>query len=174
MALTALTLSIGGMTPLCAEECMEILAPLCLGQTKRTINGDLIFLGEEEIKKYACVIKGKGRMPPALEGLKRGKKVKVGCLSWLTQKFMGDGRTKEVSLEKEPVSQSVVAYTETQEHWTIGQHEHRKMVFNTPPPLGTTVFITYRPHLWMMVLELGFETHEWDLHCQWFLKMEEV
>lgn len=171
---TNLHLSIGGLPPLSARGCSEVLRLAPLGEMKRTINGELIFIGEDSIKKYSCLIKGKDKAPPALEGLTRGQKVTVGCLSYLTQKFISKEPNQTVALERDPIPHSLYAFTSERNAIDLSEIKKRTVTFSSSLPEGQEIYLSYRPQLEMIVIDLGTETDEWNLTCGWYLKLEEI
>ena len=173
MTETVLKLSIGGLPPMSARGCTQSLTPCPMGDMRRTINGQLIYTGQADRDKYKSVIRGKDNVPPAFEGLWRGQSLKVECLSTLSQRFIGNGKATEMTLKREPVKDSVVAFTYDLEEIPL-EVKGKKIKFETAPSEKQDVFVTYRPHLEMTVTDFTTETDEWNLTCGWSLSLEEV
>ena len=83
---TELILSVGGLPPLSARDCVQELIPIEQGRLRRTINGELIFVGKQW-SKYRSVIYCTDKTTLATNGLIPGTVVKVGCIQRLWQKF---------------------------------------------------------------------------------------
>jgi len=173
MTETRLKLSIGGLPPLSARGCTQTLTPCPMGDMRRTIAGKLVYTGQEDRQKYRSIVRGKDRLPPAFKGLKRGHILGVECLSSLTQKFMGNGKQTQMTLDRPPVHGSVIASTLDQEEVPI-EIASRQVQFLSTPKSNQEIYVSYRPHLEMLVTDFEIETDEWNLTCSWYLGLEEI
>jgi hypothetical protein len=162
---THLSLSIGGLPPFSSRGCTQVLTPLSMGDTHRTVNGELVTTASPLHHKYQTVIKGQDKLPIALDSLWKGQDVVVGCIQHLWQKAGG----VELQLSRMPVEGSVIALNEQKEPVQI-QTVHGKTV-----SLEAPAYVGYRPLLTMKITDFGYETGEWKGEgCEWFLKLEEV
>lgn len=160
---TELTLSIGGMPPLSARGCVQELMPVMLGTLRRTINGQLVYVGKPQLK-YRSIIRCQDKGVLASEGLWRGTLVKVGCIQRLWQKSEGG----QVVLERDPVEGSVAAMDQVQVPVKIMSVKGRTVT------LEGKGYVSYRPLLDMRVTDFSLTTHEWEVQGGWKLELEEV
>ena len=174
MGETNLSLTIGGFPPLSARGCRQSLFQTSLGDLRRTINGHLVFTGGLNQKKYASIIHGKDKAPPALEGLWPGQSLRVQCLSSLTQKITGNGKSIDYKLDRVPVQSSVEVYNEERKTLSIDPIKEKSVFLKKPLKDKQIAYISYRPFLNMKVVSFSQETDEWNMNCAWTLKLEEI
>lgn len=169
MSETELTLEIDGkgnfFAPYSARECIQTLTPIPQGSLRRTINGRLVWVGQETHRKFKSTITCKDKVPPAFDGLWRGDKVNVTCLQTLTQ-TIHEG-AQEVTLEREPASLHL--YDHEGKMWPAPIEQH----FSLPPDFSRG-FVTYAPRLSMMVNNYTLELDEWGLTACWTLELVEI
>lgn len=171
---TDLTLAGKGLPPFSARGCHQILKPIVNGEYRRTIEGQLLFLGDESHCKYQTRIQGQDKASPALDQWWRGQQVQVGCIQRLCQEFQGDGVKKNLTLLRQPVEGSLIIHDEERNEYTFSAIEGKTMISSHPPSQGKRLFISYRPLLEMMVTHYTFETDEWGHVVKWSLELEEV
>jgi hypothetical protein len=167
---TELKIEGGGFPPFSARGCTQELTLAEHGYFKRTINGVLCFLGENETK-YKSVIRCQDKTTLVSDGvLGRGQVVRVGCLQRLWQKVKeGD---EEVTLGRSAVLGSISVMDANQNLIDFEVvSENRVRIVKAPKQ---DVFISYRPWLHMRILRLQLFTDEWGLKCGWYLELEEV
>src|SRR4051812_21910193 len=82
---TILTLKGVGLPPLSARQCTQTLEAIPLGKLYRTVNGKLLYTGDETHQKYTTLIKGADKNPAGFDALRRGQHVQVGCIQRLWQ-----------------------------------------------------------------------------------------
>ena len=74
---TELILSVGGFPPLSARGCKQELIPVSKGALRRTINGELVLVGNQDLK-YKSIIQCDDKTSLATNGLYPGAEVMVG------------------------------------------------------------------------------------------------
>ena len=163
-----LLLSIGGLPPLSARGCKQVLSPISVGQFQRTVNGDLVYTGPQAIKKYHSIISCEDKAPLATDGLHRGTQIQVSCIQQLWQKISDD--TTNITLDKMPIPSSVVVYGKNHkplEHTLDGQTI-------TVVSFEEATYVCYRPILEMRVISYQLSTNEWGVKVGWSLELEEI
>lgn len=166
---TVLTLSLGGLPPLSARGCEQILKPIQLGQMQRTVNGDLFHLGPQMLK-YQSVIRAKDQTVLACNGLFPGSIVDVGCIQPLWEK-MEKAQRNHVLMRK-AIEESIIVIDEEQTKIPF-THENGKITlkeFNK----CLDIFVCYRPTLKMRVTDFLIKMNEWTFENQWELVLEEI
>lgn len=171
---TELTIEGGGFPPFSARECHQVLTSIPNGEYRRTIEGRLIFIGNETHHKYRTKIRGQDKTIPAIEKWWRGGQVHVGCIQRLCQEFLGDGIHKSIRLARLPIEGSVVVFDEAKENAKVLKVQEAEVVLEEVPPKGKRLFISYRPLLEMMMTHHAIETDEWGHQVGWALELEEV
>lgn len=153
-----------------ARECKQSLTPIGGGQYKRTVNGELVFLGLDGHNKYESIVKGSDQTPLAFEQLWIGAKVKVDCIQPLVQKLTGN----MCALQRQPVSDSLLVFDNNATRYQFEVTELNQVSVIDPIVEGREVFIKYRPVLDMIITDFGFETDEWGIKSGWHIKLEEI
>jgi hypothetical protein len=152
--------------PLSARGCTQELTVVSQGVFRRTINGDLAYLGPEN-HKYRTVIRCEDKVTLVNEGaLARGSVVRIGCLQRLWQQ--GNG---QITLEREAVAGSVAAMDAAQNPVVVHALDSKTVEVGEG---DGKVFVSYRPYLSMRVISLNLHTDEWGLKAGWRLELEEV
>lgn len=81
---TLLVLTGIGVAPYSARGLEQTLQPIsAAGQLRRTINGTLVDLSEEQLRKFTSTISGSDQLSPALNGIWQGMTVTVDCIKEL-------------------------------------------------------------------------------------------
>lgn len=166
---TELTISIGGLPPLSARGCEQELTPIIQGEFHRTINGDLIYLGENFHTKYKSTVTCNDKTAIATDGLHRGSEIKLGCIQRLWQKIEPD--QIELNLDKLPVPESICALDKDNNPIPIKFADKHLVTLETPHQGG---FICYRPLLSMRVIGYNLRTNEWGIKVGWQIECEEI
>lgn len=164
-----LSLSIGGLPPLSSRGCIQQLTPINDGEFHRTINGNLIFLGNNQSKKYRSIIDCEDKTPLATDGLHRGCEVVVGCIQRLWQKVCP--QISEVFLEKNPVNGSIIAVDNQYKEIPIIEVDGRRIIIALQ---DEPCFINYRPLLNMRTITYKLSINEWGIKVGWHLELEEM
>ncbi len=162
---TELVISHVGFPPLSARGCSQELVPLSLGQFRRTVNGDLVFLGVQG-KKYKTIITCEDKASFASDELLPGMVVDVQCIQRLWQKIEGS----QVLLDRYPVEESLCAITEARDPMKIICFNGKEVTLDNKK-IG---YVSYRPILKMRIIRFGLTTDEWGGRAGWRLELEEV
>ena len=160
----------GGSEPLfSATHCAQDFSLVKQGVLTRTVNGQMVFLGNPEQKKYITHIRGRDPQAPALEALWRGREVHVHCVQFLTQEI--DSGVDEVALSKSPCHGSIRVFSQAGEaHFQLISHK----VIRLEKSCSHRQFIRYRPLLKMMVVDVWVNLQEKQNLIEWTLKLEEI
>jgi hypothetical protein len=165
--LTLEFVSVGNsLPPFSGRECTQTLMPIPHGALRRTINGNLVWVGNKGHRKFQSLISCKDKASPALSGMWKGSLLKVGCIQSLTQ--IVPQRIEQIQLEREALSLHL--YESSGKFWLAEKAEDRWIEIPSAFPGG---FITYRPLLLMVVNNYQLETDEWGLEVGWSLELEE-
>lgn len=162
---TTLVLSRGGLPPMSARGCVQELTPLAQGQFRRTVNGDLIFMGTEG-KKYRTVISCQDTTVLATDDLTPGSILNVSCIQPLWQKVIGGKAT----LERTPVSGSINVIDQYKNKLPLLRCEDRVIEIASTE----LAYVSYRPILNMRLLSYSLKTNEWGLKSGWTIELEEI
>lgn len=163
---TELIIEGGGFPPMSARGCHQTLTLVPHGEFRRTVNGDLCFMGSHDAK-YRSIIGCDDKNTLINEGvLGRGALVRVGCLQRLWQK----GEVGVNMLSRAAVVGSVCVMTQQQEVVGFTMIDEKTLCIEN---VEREIFISYRPWLWMHVVDLKLFTDEWGLKCGWRIDMEE-
>lgn len=171
---TDLTIEGQGLPPFSARGCHQVLTPIRNGEYRRTIEGKLIFIGNDSHHKYRTKIRGQDKTTQTIEKWWRGEPVRVGCIQRLCQEFMGDGLRQRVELARLPIKGSVIVFDEAAEKRSLLKIQEREISFTEIPQKNKRLFISYRPLLDMMMIHHTVETDEWGHQVGWTLELEEV
>ena len=146
---TILTLTGMGIPDYSARGLKQALTPIeAVSVMHRTVNGTLVDVAAEQMRKYASTITGSDQEPPALEGIWPGMQLTVGCIVELaTQGGDTETETGTDALERPAVAGSI--------RYSGG-------------------FVFYRPILTMLVTKFSVDTDEWGAAVDWTLTLEEV
>lgn len=170
---TELTLSLGGLPPLSARGCTQDLRPVAQGTFRRTLNGDLVFVGVGRQHKYRSTIRCSDQAP--LATMPVGAEVTVGCIQQLCQKVPRHDVPLEVVLERSPRRDSTVIVDEWRQVFTESEMEKRDcetILRLGPHPQDLYVF--YHPLLHMRLISFTLTTDEWNNKAEWTLELEEI
>lgn len=163
---TILTLKGIGLPPLSAGHCTQTLEALSLGKFYRTVNGDLLYTGDDTPQKYITHIKGKDKYPAGLDSLVCGQLVQVGCIVRLWQ----EGRGEIIHLGRTAVEGSILAINTQQKVLSFSIESPTQIRLLS----SEKAYISYRPLLEMRLIEMNLFTNEWESENEWSLKLEEV
>ncbi|AIK96412.1 hypothetical protein [Candidatus Odyssella acanthamoebae] len=144
---------------------MQELVPLALGQFRRTVNGDLVFLGTNG-KKYKSTISCEDKTVIATDRLDVGGIVDVSCIQRLWQRCEGN----RVTLDRLPAAGSVHVIDEHHSPLYVAHIEGREITIDSDQPC----FVSYRPLLTMRIVRYVLKTDEWGVKTGWQMELEEV
>ncbi len=167
---TELILSLGGLPPLSARGCIQELVPVEQGKLRRTLNGELVFVGNPR-SKYRSIIYCADKTSLATEGLSPGSVVQVGCIQRLWQKVLPDMDNNPIMLERAAVEESVVAMDEGQKPISVERIDNNQIQLQER---RIPCFVSYRPWLSMRTVRYTLHTNEWGLKVGWRLELEEI
>ncbi|MBY0281712.1 MAG: hypothetical protein K2W94_06090 [Alphaproteobacteria bacterium] len=167
---TELILSVGGFPPLSARGCKQELIPVPQGNLRRTINGELVMVGGQDLK-YKSTVKCDDKTAFATDGLYPGCEVMLGCVQRLWQKVKEAPENTPITLERYPVKGSVVVMDENQKQIAIREMDGKKIQLEDR---AQTYYISYRPWLNMRTVTYSLNTDEWGIKGGWSLEMEEI
>lgn len=167
---TELILSVGGFPPLSARGCIQQITPLEQGKLRRTINGELIFIGQP-ISKYRTVIYCTDKTSLATDGIRPGSPVQVGCIQRLWQKVIPDQNNGSITLERPPVEGSITVIDENQKSIEVQSVDNQEIKLKDRK---NTYYVGYRPWLNMRTVRYNLQTNEWGLKAGWQLELEEI
>jgi hypothetical protein len=171
---TGLILSIGGLPPMSARGCVQELTAIPQGRFQRTINGKLIFIGNEDYK-YRSVIKCTDKATIAVDGLKIGQEVHIGCIQQLCQKVEKNQNDVRIQLDRVPVMGSLHITddkgNEISEFKEISEEGEYFVELNSSE---RDIFVFYNPYLLMRIMSFTLITDEWNMKVGWELESEEI
>ena len=158
-----------GFPPLSARGCVQHLQLIEQGHLQRTVNGELCYVGPAA-NKYRSIIRCEDRHSLVTEGvLVRGHRIRVGCLQRLWQQCCG----AEITLDRPAVAQSIAVVDRDQQivpFTVVDECTVHCAQASAEQPL----YLSYRPWLWMRVVTLTLQTHEWELKSGWQLVSDEI
>lgn len=146
----------------------ESLEPVDNGRLRRTVNGDLAFVGDAGGRKYAVSVAARDTRAPAFAGQWRGSAVTIDCVSMLSQ-WAASGTS--VTLGRTPVSGSVEAETADGASVTVSGVSGAVATLAANP---SGAFVRFRPQLACLVDSFSQDTDEWGAAVGWSLKLVEV
>lgn len=171
---TLLKINRDGLPAFSARGCHQSLKAYRSGDLKRTVNGELCYLGHMSHHKYISEIWCQDALPPACEGFWRGEQVAISCLQRVCQEIEGDGRQQTFTLGRPAVLGSLKAMTKGAEEVSFLEKTPQMLTFHTPPGKKEALFISYRPLLQMRITSFSLETDEWGTKGGWRLTLEEI
>lgn len=166
---TELILSVGGFPPFSARECQQELKLLNRGGFRRSIKGELIYLGSEDLK-YQTIISCKDRTTLATDNFSPGITVEVGCIQKLWQEIHPPEEV--ILLRRPPVKGSIVVINTKKELVKFESLEKQKI--KILDSFNERLFISYRPWLKTKIISFSLTTEEWELKGGWKLELEEI
>lgn len=158
----------------CTQELYPI--PLQASMFQRSVNGALLFLGDETSLKYRTVIQCKDQRPPVFSHKSLGTIMSVGCIQYiaepLNQDLMFDGQSyKGTHLTREAVRGSLRAF--------VGHEEISELIYDAEksvyiPHHYHDAFVFYRPILKMRLRDFYMMHNEWHAQSGWKITCDEV
>jgi hypothetical protein len=145
----------------CIQELMPLINPALF---KRTVNNELIYLGNKNDEKYKSIIKCNDKDIPALNHLWAGSIVTVHCMQHLYQEVK-EGVTE---IKKRYVKGSLKAYNNKHEMVQLSE-EGSKITIKSEKG-----YIQFRPILDMYIKNFNYSYDEWGAKVGWSLELEEV
>lgn len=167
---TQLTLSVGGLPPLSARGCVQELKPIPQGEFVRTLQGDLVFIGNPR-HKYRSTIRCMDENILATNGLTIGQDVTIGCIQRLCQKVDPTLAAISLPLERPPVEETLVVLDAAKQPFEAFRLDGSTLHIE---PHDQDLFVFYAPRLHMRLMSFTFSTDEWKLRASWTLEFEEI
>ena len=162
---TDIVLSLGGFPPLSARNCQQTLEPIKRGHLKRTIKGDLVYLGRDTHHKYQSVIKCEDKEAPVLENVWKGQDVHVACIQRLWQRAYDT----TVILDRLPRERSIIVLSNHEP--ILPQHLEGSTI---TLPHADECIVGYQPLLNMKLVDFHLYYNEWHETGGWPLNLVEV
>lgn len=155
-----------GFPTFSARGCQQDLALIHDPQLfRRTINGELLFLGDDGDDKYTSSLTCQDKDIPAISHLPRGAVVEVQCIQYLTQP-LEQGKAQCI---RPWVEGSLTCYN------SKGKKAEFKVGKNCLVQSSLQEgFVRFRPLLKMRILNFRFKIDEWGAKVGWQLELEEV
>ena len=148
----------------------QTLSPTKTGLFRRTLSGDLEYLGLEGAQKYASKIYGSDSTLPPFHQNWVGQSVTVSCATTLTEScVVSDQQT--ITLNREAVDGSVLYNGEVLKK---GEGDLQAPHFQVQVDPGETILVSYRPVLKAMMTGFSYKDYEWENRVDWTLSIEEV
>jgi hypothetical protein len=169
MADTLLRLDALPWPPFSARAARQALEPLGLGALKRSVNGELAYVGTGA-EKFRSTIRGRDAEAPDFDGVFRGMETSVDCIAELTARISVGG--SGAVLARDPVPGSVRALDASGAEVEISGIEGREV--SLAGPAAGDVFVVYRPRLAMLVEGWACERDEWGAVVSWEITLVEV
>jgi hypothetical protein len=151
-----------------ARGCTQKLTAVPQGEFRRTISGELIFVGNQE-HKYQSTIHCQDQTVIATEGLRVGDVVYVGCIQALGQKI--NPNENAVTLTRSAVWRSIYVTKEKNDPYTAFSSDSRTITLNEPHGI---LFAFFRPELKMRITSFTLTMDEWKMKSEWVLELNEV
>jgi hypothetical protein len=134
------------------REIKQTFKPIVQGELRRTVNGDLCYVGASLHHKYHSTLRCQDRFLPSFQQAWVGAEVRVFCVSSLWE------RVNMVTDSAPALSRPAVANSVTIQ----------------PDPDGTRALVCYRPILRMRITGFEFVDGEWEEGAGWRLDLEEI
>lgn len=146
------------------------IAPISIGELRRTVNGALVDLTRAALRKYTITLSADGQALPALDGLWRGMRCTVAPpLYWTAQAPAG---ATELALDRPAADvRAFDAVTlEALPAPTISA-DRRTLSFTA---LTRPAYVEYQPVFEALLSSRSDSGNEWDATATWSLEFEEV
>lgn len=160
-----------GFPPLSCRDATQTLTPIRHGEMRRSVNGELCYVGTNRHHKYQSRIVCSDQNLPGIQQVWVGSTVEVECISPLWESFLLGDEEIDRKLSRPLVAGSlVVKYadnTPVDFQWNDG-------VLTLPEGDGKTVMVCYRPCLKMRITFFDFKESEWQEKREWQLALEEI
>lgn len=149
-----------------SRDARQTIYPVKWGEFRRTVNGDLKYVGLPGQDKYKSVINCDDEVLPPFHQNWVGQDAKIGSLALLSETHKVD-ETGVIRLHRAAVQNQIicdVAHIEC---------EGREVKFPKAHE-GEYVTVQYRPILHAKITHFVVKDHEWDNKVSWQLEVEEV
>ena len=159
-----------GFPRLSCREVTQTLLPIQQGEIRRSVNGELCYIGTSAHHKYKSTIMCADYNLPGLQQVWVGAQVSVLCVSDLWERFvLGDETVRELSRPPVPGSLNGIRADGSPIEAVC-----EESLLTLPQGDGEEVMVSYRPLLKMRITAFDFRASEWEKGAQWRLLLEEV
>lgn len=161
-------LRIEGMTfpPFSCRNAKQTITPITWGEFRRTVNGDLRYVGLDAFHKYKSVIECEDEVLPPFHQGWIGQDVCLHSLGTITEHHTVSVKN-DLCLHRQAAELSVKCAYE------IRSVEGNTVTFEGDMR-GQTICLSYRPILHVKITKFAMKDHEWDNVSGWVLETEEV
>ncbi len=159
-----------GFPKLSCREVTQTLTPIQHGEIRRSVNGELCYVGTSHHHKYKSTIVCADQNLPGLQQLWVGEIVRVQCLSVLWERFVLGEETRQ-RLSREAVSGSIIIVAEGDIEI---EYTYEDGILTLSEGDGEEIMVSYRPILEMRIKAFDFKKAEWEKGTGWHLDLEEV
>lgn len=147
------------------------LTPIHHGEMRRSVNGELCYVGTSRHHKYQSRILCSDQNLPGVQQVWVGATVEVECISPLWESFALGNEETTHKLSRPLVGQPLlVKYTDN----TAVDFEWNDGKLTLPEGEGKTVMVSYRPCLKMRITSFDFKESEWQEERVWQIGLEEI
>lgn len=160
-----------GFPALSCRDATQTLSPINHGEIRRSVNGELCYVGTNRHHKYQSRVICADQNLPGIQQIWVGAVVQVQCISLLWERFvLGEDRGDH--LLSRPVVEGSLMVKNAESgpvdfQWNEG-------LLTLPQGEGETVMVGYRPLLRMRVTSFDFKESEWQGGVVWSLSLEEI
>ena len=151
-----------------ARDIETVISLVNSGDLRRTLNGKLIDLTRDELKKYAVSLSSSGIDFPTLSGLFKGERVEVSP----PKHFSKLSTSSPQSLDRKAHAGSV-SVTDTVTNGAVSHtvsQDGLSVSFSSSNP----VLIRYQPILTCRITSLSMTHEEFSISSDWSMDMEEI
>ena len=159
-----------GFPRLSSRDVTQTLSPIPQGEMRRSVNGELCYVGTKYHHKYQSTVVCSDQNLPGLQQIWVGAIVDVQCVSTLWETLtLGSQTGQKLSRAAVPGSLKIVDEEGTPLDYT---YEEGHLML----PLGEDkkALVAYRPALEMRIKAFDFKEAEWEEGSQWRLFLEEI
>ncbi|NCP62198.1 MAG: hypothetical protein GW748_02665 [Alphaproteobacteria bacterium] len=160
-----------GFPPLSCRDATQVLTPIRHGEMRRSVNGELCYVGTARHHKYRSHVICSDQNLPGIQQVWVGAIVEVDCISPLWETFLLQNEETTQHLSRPSVAGSLlVKYADNSPvdfRWNDG-------ILTLPTGEGKTVIVSYRPCLKMRITSFDFKESEWQEGRSWRLGLEEI
>jgi hypothetical protein len=169
---TLLSIERIGFPSLSARGCDQTLEPIPQGELRRSVNGDLHFLGNVAALKYRSTIRCADQNSFSLNNEWVGSCVKVGCIQplWFQGKTEPNGKITLPKAVRPGLFKTCSAEGKFLNSYLVGP-----ATLNCEEEPGKLVEVCYYPLLTMYIKHFTFQSAEWEIdRNSWTLDLEEA
>jgi len=159
-----------GFPRLSCRDVIQTLTPIPHGEIRRSVNGELCYVGTKRHHKYKSTVTCADQNLPGVQQLWVGATVTMQCVSTLWENLVL-GAEGEHELSRPAVPGSIKIVNEADE---VVEHTYEDGVLTLPMGEGEKVIVSYRPVLSMRITAFDFKEGEWEKGSQWRLSLEEI